>query len=635
MALDRAKILFKKFVGGVTSTNNTSPYFNEIAGPVNPNVTLNRLWMLSNRIPATNPLTLGDANGTTYGAGIIEENVDIIQKVDIRLYRIQGTGGATAAYAETVGSVADAPAVDLNTRLFKDIINPFVFGNSYTFDVLNTGGQSINIFSPDNDGYLDFDSGVLSFYGDNNYNDTYIDISAFIYIGPKGDQDGLDMWAKLNSITQTGGGSATVGITQALAKATRVGVLPAPGDAYNGLFYLVNDGNGGTPGNTIKLNVTFDYGTSWYTYRMDASNNFDRVLLVSTTGSTDNDTVIVYEHGNVAFTAPEIPLRNQLFYVQTNEFNLYNDIEVQDTTWTVTDDLYYQYTDNAEFEPKSFEKTLNVEVQQDATLLADGNGHPTGFTLDSRNGGSVDFIEVSQQYNLDTDTAKIINRNSFKVYLNGQKIDIFDDGEQDPVFAGVNPIDAYESFSGAFGNYTAAFPIGIGQEAGAQANWVFVDLNGGNAEIEDFFGVTGPLRIDTEYNLNLYPEDLDFIDVNRDYYDNQYDPTVGNLYPFFYLELTDGSTTWYRKITDYQLAGTSTAWEFQYDGTDLSAESLTEMRLIYFKRPSRITGGEEFFWMADLATYPIEVGDSITLNYLGDIEKSVIVKNNLNNKVTV
>ena len=55
MALNQAQILFKKFIGGVSSTNNASPYYNEIAGASSGNVTLNRLWMLSQRIPAVNP----------------------------------------------------------------------------------------------------------------------------------------------------------------------------------------------------------------------------------------------------------------------------------------------------------------------------------------------------------------------------------------------------------------------------------------------------------------------------------------------------------------------------------------------------------------------------------------------------
>lgn len=633
MALNQSQILFKKFIGGVTSTSNSSPYFNEIAGASNANVTLNRIWMLSQRIPVNNPLVAG-VNGDTYGAGIISENINILEKVTVRLYRIQGTGGQTAAYAETVSNTPGDSPKSLSKRRFKNIINPFIYGAGYNFEVKNTSGDVINIFTPENDGYVDFDSGVLSLYGTSIYNADYVDITAYSYIGPLADETGLNMYAKLSSgVGGTGGGSA---VTKANGKVTNVESLPAAGQAYNGLFYLVNNGNGGVTGDPIEFNVTFDYGSVWYQWVLDSNFDQSQFISISTPTSDNNNKIFTYDNTSITLEQTD-PSRNQLLYVQSNEVILKDIANNNVFNYNFIEDLYYQFTDLNIWEPKSFEKTTNIELEYTATENTISDGHPVGFTLSNRSSNQLNFIELTQMYNLETSAAPKLNRNNFKMYVNGQKIDIFDDLEETPTFNGYNPLVDYNSFLGAFGDYSALFPISEGSETDPLAsNTITVDLTAGDTSINDWFGVNSAAKVISEYRLKFDALDNSFIDYNRQYYDEQFIPSAGgDVYPFFFMELSDGTNTFYKRITNYEETTSGNSYEFTYDGDNLNGTGLTTMRLIYFKRTSKITGGESFFWLPSSASYQIEPGDFFEISYLGDIEKSILVKNNLDNLTSI
>ena len=645
MALNQAQILFKKFIGGVSSTNNASPYYNEIAGASSGNVTLNRLWMLSQRIPAVNPFVPGDLDGTTYGAGVISENIDILEKVVIQLNRVQGTGGTTAAYAETIGDQIDGTPKTLGNRRFKNIINSFSYGVSYTVEVRDQSNNVINIYTPDNEGFLDVDSGILSFYGNNIYNGDFVTVTGYSYIGPVGDEVGLDIYASLADGVGSGGSGG--GITQSVAKIVNVSSLPTAGNAYNGMFYLVGDGNDGVPGDPIRLNVTFDYGTNWYKWVLDSTYNQGKFIAVAAPGSINDNQLFTFSNGDAqndpAMTF-ESPTRNSLIFVESNQVTLIDNLEQDAFTYDYVDSTYYQYSDRGSWEPKSFEKSANIELEQDATELTDVDGHPTGFQIPIRSGVDLDFIEISQMYNLETLTQARLNRNNFKLYLNGQKIDLFDDVEQDPVFTGPNPVDDYDDFFAAFGDYTPSFPVEEGAESDigtsdpvvVTANTVRIDLTAANATVNDWFGIGSPQKINSDYSLKLDGFDYDFIDPNRLYYDETSNPlNGGDIYPFFFIELTDGVDLYYRKIVSYTQTGTGDYYEFEYDGADLNGTGLTAMRIIYFKRPAKITGGESLFWMQSTATYQISAGDEFVLNYLGDIEKSIVAKNKLNNLTTL
>lgn len=214
MALNQETILFKNLIGGVAATNEAYPYWNEQAGASKQPVTLSQMWLLSKFIPATNPLAssgtyayLENSSSEVLSTGGTEPTspqIPVLEKVTTTLYKIQGTN----SYGETVGDVTNAPSKSLANKTFKDVLSPFIWGSTYAPVFRKTSDNAIiNIYDANNDGFFDFNSGVVSFYGASIYAEASIEVEAYIYSGPTGATSGVDLYnAAIGAISGGGGG---------------------------------------------------------------------------------------------------------------------------------------------------------------------------------------------------------------------------------------------------------------------------------------------------------------------------------------------------------------------------------------------------------------------------------------------